>query len=114
MCTTSWVTRDEFLCDDSLELNGYQVDFENLYMGLFYFTHIINGCHTTMALRVESFLDLHPGPRHDHLDTDGDKCPGYCHSVEELGVCKNECQGAYIRDIIEIVKSKLGMVARAA
>jgi len=39
MCSTEWETRDKFIDDQSLEIIGYQAYFENLEMGLFYFTH---------------------------------------------------------------------------
>jgi hypothetical protein len=113
MCSFGWNSRSEFLTDENLELNGYQVDFENLYLGLFYFTHTIDGCHTTMALRVELFLDLLPDPQHKRLDTDGKNCPGYCHDLGDLRHCNNECRGAYIRDIMSILKDRTALVSYA-
>ncbi|MCF8067547.1 MAG: hypothetical protein K9L30_03065 [Desulfobacterales bacterium] len=35
MCSKEWETRDQFLDDQSLKLNGYKADFEKLEWGLF-------------------------------------------------------------------------------
>lgn len=106
MCSMIWTSRDEFIMDKNLKLNGYQVDFENLTLGLFFFTHTIPGCHTTLALRVEHFLDLHPGPKYKALDVGGENCPGYCRKTNEVRQCNNSCQGVYVRDIMAILRDK--------
>jgi hypothetical protein len=70
MCSTEWKTRDEFLNDQSLKINGYGVDFERLAWSLFYFTHTKGGCFTTMTLEAKDFLDLYSGKKYDERRTD--------------------------------------------
>ena len=36
-CFTIWDSKDDFLSDSSLELNGYKADFQKLEYGLFFF-----------------------------------------------------------------------------
>ncbi len=60
LCGQSWATRLQFLEDAGLELVGYQVDFQELSLGLFLFNH--RSCQTTLAIRAQSFRDLYDGP----------------------------------------------------
>ncbi len=55
MCAKVWATRDEFLQDKDLELNGYTADFEELEKGLFYFTHNKPECRSTITLYAKAF-----------------------------------------------------------
>jgi len=55
--------------DASLTINGYQVDFERLEWGLFYFTHEVEGCNGTMAIRASEFMDLYSGEKYTERRT---------------------------------------------
>jgi hypothetical protein len=63
MCSTVWETREDFLDDKSLEINGYGADFEILERSLFYFTHKKEGCFSTIAVKAEKFLSLYSGKK---------------------------------------------------
>ncbi len=58
MCGVVWETLDDFLADPALEQSGYQVNFFDLKGGLFYFTHLVENCGTTMAIPVGEFTSL--------------------------------------------------------
>ena len=104
MCSTEWKTRDEFLDDQSLKLNGYLADFEKLEWGLFYFTHTIEGCFSTMALEAKDFSTLYSGKKYTERRTGEEECPGYCLDKEQLNRCNAFCECAFNREVIQIIK----------
>jgi len=62
LCGAEWQTRDEFLADKTLKLNGYQGSLRRLRLGemargLLLFTHKAPGCGTTLALEAKRFKD---------------------------------------------------------
>jgi hypothetical protein len=104
MCCKVWGTRDEFLNDSSLQLDGYGADFEKLENGLFYFTHGVPGCSTTMAIKAGEFLNLYTGERYPDSKMGGDECPQLCLDKEELDRCPTFCEYAFVREIIQIIR----------
>jgi len=106
MCGGSWKNREGFLQDGSLQINGYQADFESLESGLLFFTHHVEGCHSTMALQVREFIDLNPGVRHCERKTLTKECPQYCFYESELGRCEVACECAFVRDLIDILRQR--------
>ena len=105
-CFQNWSTRNAFLSDPSVTLNGYQADFEKLEYGLFFFTHHQTGCNSTLAIEVIDFLDLHKGPRYLQRQTGEADCPGYCLEKNQLDRCDAICECAFVRDIIQLIKHK--------
>lgn len=108
MCATEWKNRDEFLDDQSLELNGYKADFEKLEWGLFYFTHKKEGCLSTMALVAKDFLTLYSGKKYTARRTGEKECPGYCLDEKQLKRCDAFCECAFNREVIKIIKERQG------
>ena len=106
MCSTEWNTLDHFLDDKSLELNGYQVDFEKLEWSLFYFTHHKEGCFSTMVIEAKHFLNLYSGKKYTERRTGEDDCPGYCLDKEQLNRCDALCECAFNREVIQIIKKR--------
>lgn len=100
-CGEGWKTRDDFLNDCSLDLIGYQVNFESLHLGLLLFNHV---CGTTLALPAGTFRDLYAGPVHSGRKTGTEDCPEYCLHKEELRPCPAECECAWVREMIQIVR----------
>ena len=76
--------------DADIELVGYQVDFEDLSLGLFLFNHLT--CKTTLAVHARLFKDLHTGPVYLERKTGQTECPGYCLRTPELAPCPAECE----------------------
>lgn len=106
MCATEWLGRDEFIDDQSLEINGYGVDFKKLERSLFYFTHKKDGCFSTMALEAKDFLSLYSGKKYTERRTGEEDSPGYCLEKEQLNRCDALCECAFNRGIIQTIKER--------
>ena len=101
VCRRTWNDRTEFLADPEIELIGYQVHFKDLNMGLFLFNH---SCHTSLAIPAGKFIDLYLGEIVRGRKTGTDEGPSYCLHQDELKSCPAECECAYVRDIIQIIR----------
>lgn len=104
-CSDVWATRDDFLSDPALNLNGYQMCRPDLEYGLFLFTHLKEGCYSTLAIKVLSFLDLYSGDRYYEDKSSFPECPGYCMEVSSLERCGAQCECAYVLEITHVIKS---------
>jgi hypothetical protein len=102
LCGFAWQSRSSFLSDSGIEMIGYQPHFEDLIAGFFLFNH---SCDGTLAILVESFEDLYDGPVYEERKTGTDECPEYCLHQEELARCPARCECAFVREIIQVVKS---------
>lgn len=100
ICKIEWGSRSNFLSDPNIELVGYQVNFEALTTGLFYFNH---SCKGTLAFYVEAFMGLYDGPVFTERATNGDDCPGHCLHEHNLESCPVECECASVREVLQIV-----------
>lgn len=105
-CAHNWYTRTEFLNDRTLKLNGYQADFEALGKGLFFFTHHVEGCYTTMTILSAAFYDMYSGKRYAERKTGSEECPGYCLLIDCLERCSVACECAFVREIIQIIRER--------
>lgn len=103
-CGYSWITREEFFSDPMVKIIGYQVKFGELELGLLLFNHNVIDCGTTMAIEADDFKDLYDGPIYSKRLTDTDKCQNYCQNENNLSPCPAECECAYIREVIQIIK----------
>ena len=88
--------------DDQLDFVGYQVNFSNLELGYFLFNHLT--CQSTIAVHAGLFKDLYDGPVFSERQTNTENCPGYCGDRDAFGPCEAECECAYVREIIQIVR----------
>ncbi len=102
MCSHAWTSRLGFLEDPSVTVVGYQSFLPHPEQGLFLFNHL--SCMTTLALEAQVFVDLYQGPMYSERMTGTDACPGYCLSSGELSLCPNECECAYVREVLKIVR----------
>ena len=103
-CSRVWSSRSDFLQDGSLEVNGYSPDFESLQEGLFYFTHQVDGCLSTMVIKAKNFVDLYTGRKYSERKTGAADCLGYCLNKEELRSCQVQCECAYVREILKVIQ----------
>jgi len=101
-CGYKWTSRDSFLTDSNLHIIGYQANFKELTTGLLYFNH---SCKGTLAIQAYIFGDLYEGPIFKERATGGKACPSYCLNREELQPCPAECECAYVREILQIIKN---------
>ena len=100
-CNYIWPGREDFLRDKKLEIIGYQVSEESLGDGLFLFNH---NCGTTLALKVENFLDLYDGSIFEERLSGSDGCPGFCLYVNNIEPCPSQCEYAHAREIIQFLR----------
>lgn len=105
-CSTEWGTREEFLSDPTLKFNGYQICRPELEYGLFFFTHLKEGCCSTLSLKVLTFLDLYTGTRYHGDKALSPTCPRYCLDEGNLSRCDALCECAYVREISHIITTK--------
>ena len=75
VCNHEWQDRDSFILDPAIDLIGYQANPDNLNRGMYLFNH---ECGTTLAVYVETFLDLYQGPKYSLSMSSNNGCPGYC------------------------------------
>lgn len=100
-CGYIWPSQAMFLADPSLILAGYQVRFDDLGAGLFLFNH---ACGTTMAITSDDFRHLYNGPIYPERRTGTEACPRYCLNKEELRPCGADCECAYVREVLQLIK----------
>jgi len=101
-CAHTWKSREEFLEDPLIEIIGYQANFKHLELGIFLFNH--HTCKSTLAVQVGEFKDLYDGPVYSERLSRSDQCLDYCMNKDELRPCPQECECAYVREIIQTVK----------
>ena len=101
-CGTEWITREDFLKDPELKMTGYQAHFKELTEGMFLFNH---SCQATLVIRPGDFTDMYTGPVFKQRATGTKKCPSYCVREHDLSTCPIQCECAYVRDVIQIVKN---------
>ena len=107
-CAHVWEHRDDFLNDSSLRLNGYKADRKQLEYGLYFFTHHVEGCCSTMAFEVHDFLDLYSGVRYHEDKSMADECPRLCEDEKQLSRCDALCECAFAREIMHLVRHRQG------
>ena len=101
-CRNPWISRKEFLGDPKITLVGYQVNFEELELGLFLFNH--ETCRTTIAIQAGLFKDLYNGPIFKERKTGSEQCPEYCLHQTNLDPCREKCECTYVREILQKVR----------
>lgn len=102
-CATEWQTRLDFLSDQSLILNGYQVSLRSLEKGLLLFTHDKDICRSTMGIYVTEFLDIYTGEKYAENRALSPECPRYCIDEKRFDRCNVHCECAFVREIIQKV-----------
>jgi hypothetical protein len=101
-CSKAWSTRDDFLTDSDISLVGYQADFEALALWLLLFNHSV--CETTLAIRADLLKDLYIGPIFRGRRTGQEDCQGYCLKRSELSPCPAECECAWVRSLLQVIR----------
>jgi hypothetical protein len=102
-CFAEWKSLDDFLSDPELKLVGYQVAFEDLEGGLFFFNHNRKNCGTTLAIPVKDFtlLSLRPivirRPAPFKCDL------GLCVRKGSLEPCPVACECVWVREIMQVI-----------
>lgn len=100
-CGKVWRSYLEFLSDPQISLVSYQVNFDNLELGLFLFSH---SCNSTLAITASVFTHLHYDPIFEERATGTNECPGFCLYKDELSPCPAKCECAYVRQVLQFVR----------
>ena len=103
-CHTEWSDRDTFLRDPGMDLIGYQPFFEDLEAGFLMFNHDVPWCKTTVAIPVAEFSDLYEGEIFEDRLLNGPEGAGHCFHEGDLEPCTQQCECAYVRAVLKIVK----------
>ena len=106
MCGAEWRSMESFLADPHLYFNGYQANFDDLDEGIFFFTHDIEPCGSTMGLKVRTFDSLYSGIQHKENKRFSKECPLYCSEHNNLDRCSAHCKNAFVREISQIIKDR--------
>jgi hypothetical protein len=101
-CGQTWTSREEFLADGDILLIGYQVNFEDLVLGLLLFNHGV--CQTTLAVKAGLLKDLCIGPVFRERRTGEKDCRGFCLKRSELSPCPAECECAWVRGLMQVIR----------
>ncbi len=104
-CSQQWETREDFLADPELKLVGYQVAFEDLEGGLFFFSHLSKDCGTTLAIPVQKFTGLSDRPILAPRGQCPGNCPDFCLRKESLDPCPMECECVWVREIMQVIRN---------
>ena len=100
-CGKSWKDRTSFLDDPATRAHGYLPDFDHLDSGVFFITHMVDDCQSTMGVTVSEFSDLYSGPRYKERRTLKEECPRYC--KDQLSRCEAKCECAFVREVLHIL-----------
>ena len=102
-CSQRWKTREDFLADPELKLVGYQVAFEDIEGGLFFFNHQHENCGTTLAIPVKEFTALSPLPVVGRRKIKQECCPGLCVRKGNLDPCPVACECVWVREVMQVI-----------
>ncbi len=100
-CQQHWHDLDAFIEDPRIDLVGYMPTFDALPNGLFLFNH---ACGTTLACRAGLFEHLYDGPVYTVNRRGSDECPGHCQNRSDLVPCPVQCNCAYVRETLQIIR----------
>ena len=103
-CQQEWQEKQDFICDPDIKVTGYSVNYEQLEEGLFFFNHVRPGCSSTLATRAGDYTYLYTGQIADVRLTDEEGCPRYCQEADNLRRCNQNCECAFVREIIATIK----------
>lgn len=101
-CGYEWPSREDLLGDPEVILVGYQVNVARLEAGIILFNH---ACKGTLAVHAIDFKDLYDGPIFTRRATGTDQCPGHCQHRNDLRPCPVECECAYVRNILQVIRN---------
>ena len=105
-CHQQWQTRDHFLEDPLLVLNGYKADREKLEYGLFFFTLQKEGCFSTLAIEAVDFLDLYRGTRFEKKNDLVNYCQRRCRDKKKE-ICQDGlCECDFAEEICALIASR--------
>lgn len=109
-CQQLWRNRDSFLKDPEIEIIGYQANIKKPEKGFFLFNHRSSDCGTTLSIGVSSFVDFYEGTVYHSNLHGSDGCSELCLHQSVLSECPAECECAYVREVLQILKEKYNVL----
>ena len=103
LCETRWASRNAMMADPDVALLGYQAFSKDPVEGMLLFNHLT--CRTTLAVKVRSFQDLRQDGGQTRTLAGTDACSGHCASTTNLETCTRPCRGAWVRQVLQTVKT---------
>lgn len=100
-CNKVWDNRNQFLSDPEIVISKYQANFVELEAGFFIFKH---NCGATLVFPVETFSDLYDGEIFGASLRGSEGCPEYCLNKTNLNVCHQNCECAFVREVLNAIK----------
>jgi hypothetical protein len=104
MCSTHWKSNRDLIEDRDLRLNGYIADFDDPGEGLILFTHLKDGCGSTIGVKAEKFASLFQGKKYSSSKTGSPTCRGKCNNIEDFSLCNQECGMVWVRELLNSIK----------
>ncbi len=106
LCAKEWMTVGAFLEDPLIEYYGYQATLDDPLKGFFLFSHLADGCRTTLALKVDVFAYMLPDAVGLIPMKSDPGCQGLCLDVKNDHPCEvANCVGNRVRQLIGQVKN---------
>jgi len=105
-CNKLWASQIQFISDVNLEIIGYKADFEKLEYGMFFFNHKASECNSTLTINAGQFFNLYEGPVYKERLAGTKQCSGLCINKDNLDQCNNQCECAFVREVINIIKKQ--------
>lgn len=93
-CGRTWASRESFIRDTDVKPIG--ITFAEKQLDVFYFFNHIN-CMSTLAVKVEEFMDLIEEPIPSIDSSGAGECPKCCSSLEDVEACNHKCPNAPFR-----------------
>jgi len=103
-CGTSWQSPADLVGDRRLLLNGYQAAVPDAEEGLLLFTHLLDGCNSTLGVPVRDFRFMYDGPLCTECRFAQPDCEGHCLDETDLEPCKVQCCMAWARELVQFLR----------
>jgi len=101
LCGMVWPSYRDFVTDLQLRLEGYQASFDDPELGWILVTHMVEGCHTTLAVRAGELRVLRDGPEIAEYRTGLEDCIRLCLDRGRLEDCTAPCAMAWVRHVLQ-------------
>lgn len=103
-CGAVWESYRDFATDPNLSVVGYQPLFDDPCRGWILVTHAVQGCWTTVGVRVGRLRALYDGPEWPDIKLGTEECRELCVVEGKLDECDAECSMAWIRTVMQCLR----------
>lgn len=97
----------DILEDPTIQPLGLTFESSDLETNLYYFDHVVPGCHTTFMIPAIKFTSIIDEPIPEEIRTGQPGCESRCTNITDWLECKNDCFHApFRRLLIKMVETK--------